>query len=428
MREEFIGHVVKRWWNPQDSSGASTDGGSDDQQLCYHTLSRLLDDFLVEKRSKHRNPRVELLTHPGPAAQDLLEQSEPDKQMLQLDLLRNELVEAKLPPKPATAATALVGGNCARLDSNPQAAQRVWDWADNLSGEGWSVSDIPVLSVIKEFAKTRSSSEEWPTHRSLDAVANKSLDELKRQSIPPKEADDLHRRVLAHLTEAVSALPNEILLTGESDLRKWVEKNYRKYFDDSPFAPFHQHYARILLRLGDLVGAGTQVDMALAHSQPHMLQSIEASRQLRLAIDLEDLSREDITIDVTTKVEASLTKKKDEIQEELEGAIEDKVQDERAETAREIQNALMRIVEILGVFLAVVGVAVTAVGGIAVEGSIAVRIAVWGFGYGSIVSLFWLLRRIAGGPGLRAGSQGSTEGSNESRNGGFFRRIRRKRG
>ena len=57
MREEFIGHVVKTWWNPQDSSGASTDGESDDQQLCYHTLSRLLDDFLVEKRSKHRNPR-----------------------------------------------------------------------------------------------------------------------------------------------------------------------------------------------------------------------------------------------------------------------------------------------------------------------------------------------------------------------------------
>ena len=396
LREELI-ELIEEW-------RTSADRESKGHEPCYFTLSKYLDDFLVQARNEHRNPRVELLPEHSDAG-DLLELS--GEKIPQLDELREELKEkSQLEEKPATVATALVAGHCARLDSNPQAAESVWKWVDTHSSLGWTPSEIPVLRVIDLFAKTSSSSEEWPTLMNLKDVAKDSLDELELGSSPQDGREELqekkielHRPILTHLTEVLSALPNNTL-KDSTDLREWVEEIHEDYFAGAPFAPFHQHYARILLRLGDLDEARKQADKALAHSKPHMLQSIESSRQMRLAIDLEDMSRGAIAKEVTEKVEGNLHKNSEELQEKLSSKIKETAKEERAGTSSEIQDALLRIVEVLGVFLAVVGVAVTAVGGIAVEGSVGVRIAVWGCGYGSIVSLFWLLRRIVGRPGL----------------------------
>ena len=266
----------------------------------------------MQARNEHRNPRVELLPEDSDAG-DLLELS--GEKIPQLDELREELKEkSQLEEKPATVATALVAGHCARLDSNPQAAESVWKWVDTHSSLGWTPSEIPVLRVIDLFAKTSSSSEEWPTLMNLKDVAKDSLGELELGSSPQDGREELqdkkielHRPILTHLTEVLSALPNNTL-KDSTDLRRWVEEIHEGYFAGSPFAPFHQHYARMLLRLGDLDEARKQADKALAHSKPHMLQSIEASRQMRLAIDLEDMSRGAIAKEVTEKVERNLHK------------------------------------------------------------------------------------------------------------------------
>ena len=186
-------------------------------------------------------------------------------------------------------------------------------------------------------------------------------------------------------------------------------------------AVFHQSHARILLALGELGKARSEVEQALAHAKPHMLQSIEASRQMQLAIDLEDLAREDITEAVTTAATDKVQEKSDEIQATLDRDIREVAATERSTTSKEISeeisNALLRVVEILGVFLALTGVAVTSIGGIAVEGSLLVKMTVWVFGYSTIVSLFWLLRRIIGKPGVRQTVRDRRESKSNAANG-----------
>ena len=425
LREELI-ERVEEWW-------VSIENG---QAPCYFTLRKDLDEFLVQARNEHRNPRVALLPdhtdetpQNGYDAGDLLG----EKNLHRLDELRDALEEkSQLEEKAATVATALVAGHCARLDSNPQAADRVWQWVDNQSPPGLSPQESPVLRVIHFFAEAshrkKVTLDDLKTlanesHRQLETPAKDSDSEVSDhdKSSEDKRKEELYQPVLTHLTEVLSMFPidalNDLDAPQEStdlSVSGWLDKIYRDNFDKSPYALFHQHYARILLRLNNIDKARKQADMALAHTKPHMLQSIEASRQLRLAIDLEDLSQNEIKKGVKDDVIPEVKAETEKIVDHVKIDINEIVENERDTTTKQIQDALLNIIEILGVFLAVVGVAVTAVGGIAVEGSFAVKIAVWGFGYGSIVSLFWLLRRITGGPSARAAWQTRRNSSQNS--------------
>ncbi len=170
----------------------------------------------------------------------------------------------------------------------------------------------------------------------------------------------------------------------------WSEHTYPDYY---LHIDFHLHYARILLVLGELTYAREEVTHSLNFSQPHMLQHIEACRQLQLTIDLENVSRDKITEDVTRTATKSINRESkcliDKTKQQSQSLTEDinKAKDE-------IKNVLVRVFEILGVFLAVVGIVGTSVGGIAVEGSTGTKIAIWGFGYGAIVLLLFMVLLI----------------------------------
>ena len=425
LRLEFVG-VVCEWIRKTP--------------VCYHRLNAEVDDFLTQARSEHLNPRVELLPRESQAenldAQDLLEcmieASDNDWTMPHLMALAEDLEAALREAAPqiessnrtelmkhAVLAAAFVGGHCARMDSNPTAAKYVWKWCYKASGSGWTPEDIAPLRVFECLSNTIGGGTEIRLDQ-LNDVARASRAELNicepdRGDKPDLASCDgdalkLHHRVLLHLTETLATLPAPQLRkptpeAAEFHFGDWVDKEVLHWFpDDHGFALFHQQRARIFLALGKLDDAREQVDNALRYAKPHMLQSIEASRQMQLTIDLENLSREDITAEVTKKVTEEVTRNATRtIQKQtqkLEQEMSDTARKEREKTSEEIKDALLRVVEILGIFLAVAGIALTSVGGIVVEGSFWDRAVVWGLGYGSIVSLFWLLRRIAGLSGL----------------------------
>ena len=416
LRDLFIQDIVD-WYRPSLAVPGGTP--ADGQRLvCYHELNALVDDFVAQARSEHRNPRVGLLPPDDHTAQDLLERD--NKEMPYLEGLRVALIaaEPELPEQVAIVAVALTGGHCARMDSNAEAAASVWAWSNSAAGDGWTPEDIAPLRVVECFAATaaaRAGGTASFTLEKIDEIAAESRAQLHMVDSPADcdpEALRRHRRVLAHLTETIASLPARLLReeTEGSGYRArygdWAQQRALGWFPESHgLAVFHQHNARILLALGDLDGARREVEQALARAKPHMLQSIEASRQMQLAIDLEDLSRADITQTVTSNVTQTaantVEEKSRSLQQNLLDEMRENAAQERDATRNEIKDALLRVVEILGVFLTVAAIGVTAIGGIAVDGDPEVRIAIWGFGYGSIVSLFWLLRRIAGAPGVR---------------------------
>ncbi len=108
-----------------------------------------------------------------------------------------------------------------------------------------------------------------------------------------------------------------------------------------------------------------------------MVHTIEACRQIQVAIDIETVSRAEIETRYR-QFEKSHT------------SIQEEINDSRTE----INLSQLRNVEILGVFLAAVAMVVTSVRGIEFEGDHLVRIVIWLGGYGSLVSLFWLLHYI----------------------------------
>ena len=321
-----------------------------------------------------------------------------------------------LPGPVAIATVTLAGGHCARMDSNAAAAMRVWKWSMNAAPTGWDPNDIAPLRVVHYFAQLADGQAGFKL-ATLNEIAAESREQLNITVAPADinpndDALRLHRRVLLHLSETVASLPPQHLRKEATDLGRqdrygdWVLERVLGWFPKNHgLAVFHQHHARMLLALGDLAGARSEVELALANAKPHMLQSIEASRQMQLTIDLENLSRADITADVTSKVTEIATEEVQQASRSLQASLLEEMEAnariERNTTSGEIREALLRVVEILGVFLAVAGVAVTAIGGIAVEGSLAVKIVVWGFGYGTVVSLFLLLRCIVGSQSVR---------------------------
>ena len=407
LRDDFVQEIA-RWYR----QAPAVPGGT--PAVCYHELNTEVDDFVAQARSEHRNPRVDLLPPGDPDAQDLLERD--DKAMPHLDGLRAALTAAEpaLPEQVAIVAVALAGGHCARMDGNATAAASVWAWSNHAAGDGWTPEDIAPLRVVECFAATaavRAGGTAIFTLEKIDDIAAESRAQLHMADSPAScdpEALRHHQRVLMMLTETIASLPATLLreVTSGNGYKarygEWVEQRALAWFPEGRGpAVFHQHYARILLALGDLDRARREVEQALARAKPHMLQSIEASRQMQLAIDLENLSREDIKSDVTDSVTKDANERIEEesrkLQESLVREMRERATQERNATSSEIKDALLRVVEILGVFLTVAAIAVTAVGGIAVDEDPWVRIGIWAAGYGSVVSLFWLLRRITGG-------------------------------
>ena len=114
---------------------------------------------------------------------------------------------------------------------------------------------------------------------------------------------------------------------------------------------------------------------------------IPQCRQYLITLEQEKVASETIVAKATEKLDPKLN----DLLKEQATTFKDTIH-------AEIKESLLRVIEILGIFLAVASVAVTAVGGISVGDSIWQSIGIFALGYLTIVSLFLFLRLMVTKP------------------------------
>ena len=132
---------------------------------------------------------------------------------------------------------------------------------------------------------------------------------------------------------------------------------------------------------GDLDQAISYAIEALQAAPAIDIGFIPQCRQYLITLEQEKVASETIVEKSTEKLEPKLNN----LLNEQATAFKDTIH-------AEIKESLLRVIEILGIFLAVASVAVTAVGGISVGDSIWQSLGIFALGYLTIVSLFLFLR------------------------------------
>ena len=308
--------------------------------------------------------------------------------------------------------TTLVGIHSARLDGNWQGLGRVWSWCGRTLPSGYQPESYTLLRAAdyyKQFgsarlAMTSGVSAQLPSPEDLNHLLTTSDAELEDSS----KKQEYLRRLRLFLVDAVSQLaPGE--LRSEKKHAEWLDRMVEQ--DPELHSRFKYNLSRARFaqnRNSDAIKLSIE---ALQSAPPNDLPYIELCRQQLLMLEQEAASREDIEEELRTGLKAELEgdvlKAKGEIQAETQT-----IMDSSQEAIREeIKDSLLRVVEILGVFLAVAGVAVTAVGGIAAGGSVWRALTIYGLGFTTIVLLFFVLRLMVLKP-LIVGRKKSRERSN----------------
>lgn len=321
----------------------------------------------------------------------------------------------------AVLAVAFAGVISARLDDNYKAIGWMYEWCVNRFGDGHNPENFTFLTAARyyrDFGEYRYASislsaprSEWPALPSgeeskqdrsggpevIYGDLNRLLQKAEQESEEAAEkiAEEYTKRLHLFVVEAIAQLPP--YLTEEVN-------RYTNFLDVLKRSDMveHNRFSYILSRAAY---AQDRLDEAIALAIK-ALQSAPAGdrafiaqcRQYLLTLEQEKVAR-------TTIVANS----KDELRPELDALLEKNKQDMKQEMNKqseafqktvhqEIKESLLRVIEILGIFLAVASVAVTAVGGISVGDSIWQSLGIFALGYLSIVSLFFILRLMVGEP------------------------------
>ncbi len=377
-------------------------------------LNSAVDDFVYQLQTEGENLRRKLLND-----EDLLPDDE-KRAGKALTSLRKTLSEHMNGWDDAalTVVACLVAVHLARYETRPKGIKFALQWADR-QPQNTSIKDWLPLRIANqhhELSEARSEEGNLPTPRKLEELSE-SIDACGEHNDTEHKRHQLRLRLW--LAEAITEVPPFILRKESSDGIRDIARDLlgpaeSKSTTDQMQKPSDQMQARFAL-----------VRSALAYCSRDGRGLNEAKRQCRLALELTSgtdrhfIERCQNRLDYLELEHASSDANREYIASEIEKRVESGVKSYTTqalessrvailkETRDEIKNSLLRVVEILGVFLAVTGVAVTAIGGIAVEGSLGARIAIWFFGYASLVSLFWLLRKIIEKAGESSESLGS---------------------
>lgn len=281
----------------------------------------------------------------------------------------------------------------------------------------------------------------------LVRVLRELLDRTKDVDREDENKRDYFRYLALFLLEAVAQLSYQALRdTAVREWLDWLLENLddRKhgYTDDSTnrdLARFRYILSRIRLAQSDTPEAMRSAIYALQYAPEWDLPFKESCRQQILILEQEIASNEGIKSELQEMLEAetrkiqeivekqeeefrsqqnsfsaqqsSLTNLIEDGQNESKTAIESQMKTARDEAREEIRQALLRVIEILGIFIAIAGVAVTSVGGIVAGRSFLESLAIFALGYAAIVSLFVLLRKILDWKPREKGTRGR-EGTN----------------
>ena len=289
--------------------------------------------------------------------------------------------------------TALIGVHSARLDGNWKGIEAVWSWCGRTLPSGYQPESYTLLRAAdyyRQFGSARLAMTGGETIRPPHPdVLDDLLATARRELGDSSEGYALLRRLELFLVDAVSQLPPSELRSGTSHA-EWLNKMLEGKPDLHSRFRYNLSRARFAQnRIPEAINLSIE---ALQSAPPSDLPYIELCRQQLLMLEQEAASRGDIEAELTQNITESLQNSVDDSKEQIRAETQDVVNTSQETIRSEIKDSLLRIIEILGVFLAVAGVAVTTVGGIAAGGSASRAAAIYGIGYATIVSLFFVLR------------------------------------
>ena len=295
--------------------------------------------------------------------------------------------------------TTLVGIQSARLDGNWQGLERVWSWCGRTLPSGYQPESYALLRAAdyyKQFgsarlAMTGGKSAQLPSPADLNNLL--AISQADLEDIPRKE--DYLRRLRLFLVDAVSQLPPSELRQGASHA-EWLDNMLEQ--EPALHSRFKYNLSRARFAQNRILEAIELSIEALQTAPPSDLPYIELCRQQLLMLEQEAASRGDIERELSERIAKNLQSDVQDAKAEIQAETQTIMDSSQEVIRNEVKDSLLRVVEILGVFLAVAGVAVTAVGGIAAGGSVGRALTIYGLGFFTIVSLFFVLRLMVLAP------------------------------
>lgn len=328
--------------------------------------------------------------------------------------LDDHFKEKEIGVKLTVALASVIG---ARLDDNYRTMEMIIEWCKVCFPDGYTPEQFIMLRAAEyyyKFGKYRHlgirldecNLPELPKTSELDELLEAAkLEDAKIKS------DDYHYRVQLFLVEAVAQLSlySEDGGKGLGDYSNWLLNEKRKNLKNFEQPRFLYVLSQIEYARGHLDDSIYLTIEALQEAVSNDVDFIERCRARLILLEQEKVAT-DITVETTLdkagkivdKANEKLSEDIDKTVREETGKILEKVkEDVKSETKKseelvrgEIRESLLRVIEILGIFLAVTGVAVTMVGGMTAGNTLGQTLTIYGIGNGTILIMFGFLRAI----------------------------------
>lgn len=375
-----------------------------DDKVKIYALNDRIESLVNGERSKKDN-NIREITNDHDKLEYLLEQL--CSKIHQSSITLSD--DFKIDNLGAILAVTFSGVVAARLDANFQAMKHVYDWCDGKSyndgksyklTKDYSIVDFPIIKTARyysAFGSCRgklsedrlSNLPEVDDLKSTISQAQKECEKAKSR----KDRDEYIKQMRVFLADAIMQLP------------PYRQKELEEYSDLLVFEDMEKPLtARISYNLSKASYARAGEDnksldnaieyavSALQEAAPADINFIELCRQNLLILEQEKVARETTTKGALRQANDKLDKEIVAARKTIDETIAKSEKKIQEDTQKELKDILLRVIEILGIFLAVAGIGVTAVGGIAVSDSFLVALGIYLGGTLAVVILFMLLR------------------------------------
>lgn len=358
--------------------------------------------FDVQKLYTNLEDEITLKYLNGNNIRNVLSDGEEAKDLLKLVRDAGDILEKNIG---AVLAVSFSGIISARLDSNYRTVLEMLEWSNGALPEGFKSNQFLVLRIAEcytEFGKVRHGG----TRVRLPSIDD--LNDLMAKAKPEEEEQKTDYSVYLHLflIDSVAQLPPYLLSNELAEYSSWLEE-VENETKKKALARFSFYSSRVAYSQNKLDEAIIYAMDALQAAPARSGDFINRCRQHLLALEQEKAARSIIKSEsVKESVEESVAEASDKLRIMLDDAqskfdgkisvIQKEIGEDVAAFKRDIRgdikDSLLRVIEILGIFLAVAGVVVTEVGGLTAGNSLGQTLTIYIVGNATILMLFLFLR------------------------------------
>lgn len=358
--------------------------------------------FDVRKLYTNLEDEITLKYLNGNNIRNVLSDGEEAKDLLKLVRDVGDTVEKNIG---AVLAVSFSGIVSARLDNNYRTVLEMLEWSNEALPEGFKPNQFLVLRIAEcytEFGKVRHGG----TLTRLPRIDD--LNDLMAKAKLEEEEQKTDYSVYLHLflIDSVAQLPPYLLSNELAEYSSWLEE-VENETKKKALARFSYYSSRVSYSQNKLDEAIIYAMDALQAAPARSGDFINQCRQHLLALEQEKAARYIIKSEsVKESVEESVAKADAQLRimlNEAQSEFDDKISEVETKMSKDvadfkrdirgdIKDSLLRVIEILGIFLAVAGVVATGVGGMTAGNSLGQTLIIYIVGNATILVLFLFLR------------------------------------